>query len=181
MRNRMFASSRSISSQHTYSLQRENKTSTVEESVDPILTKQRTVASPVTRHVSMTYPWSCALRWACQHFCRTVAKKYVSGVSLLGNVGQTQIKGHFTEQLAALFRSVKVMKEKERHTKELSPSDESKELWQTNTLREPGLGQGPVLGTLVGYQWDTGENPMSFIDSAFSKCYYLVSTCAAVI
>lgn len=43
-------------------------------------------------------------------------------------------------------------------------------------MREPGLDQGPVLGTLVGCQWNIGENPMSFIDSAFSKGCYLVST-----
>ena len=44
-----------------------------------------------------TRPRSRALRRACQHFCSTVAKKYVSGVPLLGNIGQTQIKEHFTK------------------------------------------------------------------------------------
>lgn len=72
-------------------------TSAVEESVDPILIKQRKFASPVTRHVNMTYPWSRALRRAYQNFCSADAKKYVSGVSLLGNIGQTQIRGHFAK------------------------------------------------------------------------------------
>lgn len=124
------------------------------------------VTSPVMRHVTSCAPWYHTLRRTHHHFCSILAKDTLFGFIYKEHQKKSTSKDIIQNNWSVFFKSVKIMKEKER-LRNHPWLDQTKEPWQLKAMCEPGLNQGSEKG----HSWNNGWKFNKLCRLYIFQCY----------